>query len=67
MRCGAGDVFLAAACLSYVGPLTGSYREVLVLGWRQRCQQLDVPISNPFSLQATLATPMSIREWSLQV
>ncbi|KAL3130871.1 hypothetical protein ABBQ38_000200 [Trebouxia sp. C0009 RCD-2024] len=61
-----GDVFLAAACISYVGPLTGTYRDDLVSGWAQRCQELHVPVSTPFTLQATLATPMSIREWSLQ-
>ncbi|DBA83803.1 TPA: hypothetical protein ACH3X1_006326, partial [Trebouxia sp. C0004] len=61
-----GDVFLAAACISYVGPFTGIYRDRLVQGWRGRCQDLGVPVSDPFSLQAILATPMSIREWTLQ-
>lgn len=65
--CTAGDIFLAAACISYVGPFTGIYRDRLVQGWRGRCQELGVPVSDPFSLQATLATPMSIREWTLQV
>lgn len=60
-------MFLAAACTSYVGPFTGVYRDKLVQGWRQRCQELGVPVSDPFSLQATLATPMSTREWNLQV
>ncbi len=36
-------------------------------GLEGRCQELGVPVSDPFSLQATLATPMSIREWTLQV
>ena len=62
-----GDVFLAAACVSYVGPLTGSYREKLIQGWKQRCQELAVPVSDPFTLQATLATPMAVQEWNLQV
>lgn len=64
---GAGDVFMASACISYVGPLTGLHRDKLLQGWRQRCQALAVPVSDPFSLQATLTTPMTIREWSLQV
>ena len=59
-------MFLAVACISYVGPLTGGYRDKLVQGWRQRCQELAVPTSHPFSLHATLATPMAIREWNLQ-
>ena len=65
--CIAGDIFLAAASISYVGPFTGIYRDRLVQGWRGRCQDLGVPVSDPFSLQATLASPMSIREWTLQV
>ena len=64
--CTAGDIFLAAACISYVGPFTGTYRDRLVQAWKGRCQELGVPVSDPFSLQATLATPMSIREWTLQ-
>ena len=63
----AGDIFLAAACISYVGPFTGVYRDRLVQAWQQQCQQLGVPVSQPFSLQDTLASPMSIRDWTLQV
>ena len=63
----AGNIFLAAACISYVGPFTGVYRDRLVQAWQQQCQQLGVPVSQPFSLQDTLASPMSIRDWTLQV
>ncbi|KAK9815239.1 hypothetical protein WJX72_000483 [[Myrmecia] bisecta] len=61
-----GDVFLAAACMSYTGAFTGPYRAELVASWVARCQQLQIPISPDFSLQATLGTPGEIREWGLQ-
>ena len=34
-----GNVFLAAAALSYAGPFTGPYRDELLRGWQSECQQ----------------------------
>ena len=33
-----GDVFVSSACIAYYGAFTGSYRDVLVGGWIERCQ-----------------------------
>jgi len=32
-----GNVFLSAACISYYGAFTGTYREALVKKWVQSC------------------------------
>lgn len=74
-----GDVFLAAACISYLGPFTGPYREALLRGWAARCREAGIPTSadggaggagggcGSFSLPATLVSPVEIREWGVQV
>ena len=58
---------MASACISYLGPFTGAYREKLTEHWTARSLHLGIPVSQPFSLAATLSTPMDIREWTLQV
>ena len=63
----AGDVFLAAAFISYLGPFTGAYRDKLLQTWTGRCNDLGIPVSQPFSLATILSNPMDIREWTLQV
>ncbi|GIM01954.1 hypothetical protein Vretimale_6722, partial [Volvox reticuliferus] len=42
-----GDVFLAAAAISYLGAFTGPYREQLVRTWIGRCRAAAIPISIP--------------------
>lgn len=65
--CVAGDIFVASAFISYLGPFTGAYRDKLLHAWTMRCTELGIPVSQPFSLAATLSSPMDIREWTLQV
>ena len=67
LTCDAGDVFMAAAFISYLGAFTGAYRDKLLESWTGRCKDLGIPVSQPYSLAATLSTPMDIREWTLQV
>lgn len=33
-----GNVFLAAASLSYVGPFTGNYRDQMIKEWQNECR-----------------------------
>ena len=40
-----GNVFLAAASLSYVGPFTGKYRDELIKDWMNECRQRALDIS----------------------
>jgi len=43
-----GDVFVAAACISYYAPFTGVFREKLVEKWVNRCIELEIPVSERF-------------------
>ncbi|CAD7967000.1 unnamed protein product, partial [Amoebophrya sp. A25] len=68
-----GDVFLAAACISYYGPFTGSYETKISYHypqWHQALVELAVPCMNSaigsyqFSLEAIMGDVREIREWS---
>ena len=59
-----GDVFVAAACVAYYGAFTSTYRAELVDHWCQRCQQLEIPVSDGLSLLSVLADPYEIRQWN---
>lgn len=51
----------------------GPYRDALVRGWVARCRAASIPMAvavaggEPFNLAATLATPVQIRDWGMQV
>lgn len=60
-----GDVFLAAACISYYGAFTGPYREELVAKWIARCKEVGIPVSDNASLRVTLSNPVEVREWNI--
>lgn len=58
-----GDVFLSAAAISYNGPFTGPYRQELSTQWVQQVIDLEIPVSENFSLIKTLGDPMQLRDW----
>jgi dynein heavy chain len=60
-----GDVVLAAGCVSYYGPFTGSYREVIVAEWNAMCVAKKIPCSPSFSLMDTMGDPVQVREWQI--
>ncbi|XP_071942686.1 dynein axonemal heavy chain 6-like [Antedon mediterranea] len=60
----AGNVFVAAACVAYYGAFTSSFRQELVDRWMLRCKELEIPISEDFSLIKILADPFEIRQWN---
>ena len=60
-----GNVFLAAACISYFGAFTGAYRKVLTEGWITECIARKIPTSETFSLPQVLGDPVKIRDWNL--
>ena len=72
-----GNVFLAAASISYIGPFTvrllfqlniylqGAYREKLIESWSKMCHDEGIPISERYSLVGTLGDPVQIRDWNL--
>ena len=50
-----GDVFLGAACVSYYGAFTGTYRNEIVDHWVEEAKERKIPVSESFSLQSTLS------------
>ena len=59
-----GNVFIAAACVAYYGAFTSSYRIELVNNWTQRCQELEIPVTDDMSLVKILGDPFEIRQWN---
>jgi len=59
-----GNVFVAAACVAYFGAFTSSYRQELSKSWVERCQELEIPVTDDFSLIHVLADPFEIRQWN---
>jgi dynein heavy chain len=61
----AGNVFIAAATLSYLGPFNGSFREDLIDTWKRYALEYDLDYSLNYSLRETLGDPVQIRNWNL--
>jgi dynein heavy chain len=55
-----GDVFIAAACISYYGPFTGIFREKLVQKWVDQCISMEIPTSDKFNMPLVMGDPMEI-------
>jgi dynein heavy chain len=49
-----GDVFISVAEMSYLGPFTGQYREILIQQWLMETVKRDVDLSENYSLVNTL-------------
>jgi len=60
-----GNVFIAAASLSYLGPFTGAYRTKLVKHWRALCTKQKIQISKKYSLVDTMGDKVEIRGWNI--
>ena len=60
-----GDVFIAAASISYIGPFTGTYRDELVKDWIEKCRENQIPISDEYKLVSTLGNAIQIQNWNL--
>ena len=60
-----GDVFISAACISYYGPFTGTYRSEMVSDWVSNCVELKIPTSAGCNLREVLEDPVVTREWQL--
>lgn len=62
----AGEVFLSACTVSYLGPFTGAYREPLMARWTEKLKELEIPMSKSYSLASNLENPIRIRDWVLE-
>uniref|UniRef100_A0A1I8GGQ9 DHC_N2 domain-containing protein n=1 Tax=Macrostomum lignano TaxID=282301 RepID=A0A1I8GGQ9_9PLAT len=59
-----GNVFIAAACVSYYGAFTSEYRAELVNMWVSRCLELKIPTSENVTLFNVLGNPYTLRQWN---
>lgn len=59
-----GNMIICAGYLSYLGPFTAGYREILLKKWIQTTHDQGVPFSKDFAFEALLGDPVQIREWN---
>jgi dynein heavy chain len=62
-----GDTLLSCAAISYYGPFTGTYRDVLFADWTELARSLDLPTSENPTLLNTVGDPVQVREWQTQL
>lgn len=62
----AGDIFLSACTISYLGPFTGAYREPLMSHWMAKLKSLEIPYNKNYSLASNLENPIRIRDWTME-
>jgi dynein heavy chain len=62
-----GDTFQSSAVISYSGPFTDTYRDMLITQWSERMVQLDIPYDRTSTsiLRDTIGDPVTIRGWNL--
>ncbi|GFS14673.1 dynein heavy chain 3, axonemal [Elysia marginata] len=60
-----GDVLLSAGVVAYLGTFILDYRQHCIQEWYDLCKSKCVPVSDSFSLSATLGDPVKIREWQI--
>ncbi|XP_067360331.1 dynein axonemal heavy chain 1 [Channa argus] len=61
----AGDVFLSAGFVAYLGPFTGEYRAAMAEEWLLCIKELNIPHTEESSLISTLEDPVKIRSWQI--
>lgn len=60
-----GNVFIASAMISYLGPFTGSYRKEMITEWLEWAAENKIPHSEDFSLSEVGGDPLEIRGWTM--
>ena len=61
-----GNTFLLAAAVSYMGPFTAKYRELLLTGWKELCKSSGLLFSPEYSLIGWLGNPLELKMWNLK-
>jgi dynein heavy chain len=61
-----GNMILSAGCVAYLGPFTFQYRVKICAEWVILCNDLKIPVDPKYSLQATLAEPVTVRDWNMK-
>ena len=60
-----GDTFLGTASISFIGPFTGVYRDMIVNEWKEKLIEFNVPASDNYKLRTTLGDAVKIRSWNM--
>lgn len=61
-----GDVLLATAFISYLGPFVSDYRDKLLETWKVEVFAFEIPASTDFDIITFLTDPTTVREWNIQ-
>lgn len=61
-----GNSFLSSACIAYFGAFTSSFRVQLVQSWIKKCIEMEIPVSETYSMVDNLAEPAVVRDWNIQ-
>ena len=57
------DILLSSGVIAYLGSFPAAYRNTATETWRQALEAIEIPVSAPYSLTATLGEPVLIRHW----
>jgi dynein heavy chain len=61
-----GEVFAAAAILSYLGPFTGQYRKKVVDNLKKDLRDLGIPFSPDIKgIDEVLCEPIEVQNWRI--
>ncbi|XP_051780645.1 dynein axonemal heavy chain 6-like [Erpetoichthys calabaricus] len=58
-----GDVLLSAACITYFGAFTATYRKQMLQSWVNFCIQKAIPVTPEFTLSTAMAEEKQLRKW----
>ncbi|KAK2951696.1 putative Dynein axonemal heavy chain 1 [Blattamonas nauphoetae] len=62
-----GDALIACGYITYLGPFTAEYRQMLSEQWRDKLAALGIPVmpAGTFQLENVLGDPIQIRQWNI--
>ena len=63
--CLPGDILISCGLISYLSPLTISYRLRSVVEWHKLCADLKIPQSQEFNFIAILGSEIKIQNWNI--
>ncbi len=61
-----GNILMGAGYISYLGPFTAPFRQLISRQWINSCIERKIPVDPDFDLINVLADPLEARNWKLQ-
>ena len=61
----AGDILLSSAMITYLSPLSLTYREKIIFEWKEFMKTCDIPFSEEYDFILNLGKEMKISTWHL--